>query len=73
MSTHLYLAKANNNLISHCACPDALVTFPPQIDCPWCGCGWLFTCIECRKAFVFERAIESDSPWHELARRDLTN
>jgi hypothetical protein len=73
MSSHLYLTKANNDVISHCSCTDALVTFPSQMDCPWCGCGWLFTCIECRKAFVFARAIETDQTWEDLARRDLTN
>ena len=73
MSKHLYLAKANNKLISHCSCSAALVTYPPQVDCPWCGCGRLFTCMECRKAFIFARAIETDWSWQELARRDLTN
>lgn len=48
------------------------MTFPPQMDCPWCGCGWLFSCIDCRKAFTFATAVETDEPWEELARRDIT-
>ena len=70
MST-LYLAKANDELISECQCESALATYPPQMDCPWCGCGWLFTCIECRKAFTFAKAVTVEDPLEELARRDI--
>ena len=72
-SSHIYLAKANNELISHCRCvgEDVVVTSPAQLDCPWCGCGWLFSCMKCRKAFTFAVGIETDVPWEELARRDL--
>ena len=75
MSTesHRYLRKANNDLVSHCDCDnaEALITFPPQMDCPWCGCGWLFTCIQCRKAFTFAEAVETDVAWDDLAHIDL--
>jgi hypothetical protein len=73
MSSHIYLTKDNANLTCHCKCDNALITFPPQMDCPWCGCGWLFTCIECRKAFTFARGVEVDESWEDLAVRDLTN
>ena len=73
MSRHVYLIKDNDDLISHCDCEMAYITFPPQMDCPWCGCGWLFSCIECRKAFTFARGVEVDEPWEELGRRDCTN
>src|SRR5205809_7865690 len=73
MPAHVYLAKDNAELVCHCKCPQALMTFPPQMDCPWCGCGWLFTCIECRKAFTFARGVLVDLTWEELARRDLFN
>lgn len=73
MSTHLYLVKANNELISHCHCEPALISSPAQMDCPWCGCGWLFTCLECRKAFSFARAIETNESWESLGRRDMIN
>lgn len=70
--THVYLVKDNDDLCCHCECDKALITFPPQMDCPWCGCGWLLTCIACRKAFTFARAVEVPESWEELARRDLT-
>jgi len=41
------------------------------MDCPWCGCGWLFTCITCRKAFTFAEAVELDTTWEQLAKEDL--
>jgi hypothetical protein len=71
MAKIIYLAKENDDLCSHCSCETAYITFPPQMDCPWCGCGWLFSCITCRKAFTFARGVEVDESWDELARRDL--
>jgi hypothetical protein len=71
MPPTLYLVKANNNVLSHCACAHAPITSSPQMDCPWCGCGWLFTCIACRKAFTFARCVEVDQSLEDLARRDL--
>ena len=68
---HLYLKKVSNELISHCTCDDAPITFPPQMDCPWCGCGWLFCCAKCRKAFTFAIAVEVNESWEETALRDL--
>jgi len=73
MSSHLYLVKESDELVCHCDCDPAYVTFPGQMDCPWCGCGWLFTCIDCRKAFAFARAIEVSESWEEIGRRDLSN
>ena len=69
-----FLAKANDLVISHCRCTtdQALITSPAQMDCPWCGCGWLFNCLTCRKAFTFARAIEVESSLADLARRDLS-
>lgn len=67
----VYLVKDNDDLCCHCQCERAYITFPPQMDCPWCGCGWLFTCTSCRKAFTFARAVEVDESWEELARRDI--
>ena len=45
----VYLKKASNELISHCGCEESRISYPAQMDCPWCGCGWLFSCITCRK------------------------
>jgi hypothetical protein len=70
---HLYLKKASDELVSHCTCDDAPITFPPQMDCPWCGCGWLFCCANCRKAFTFAVAVELHESWEATAMRDLGN
>lgn len=68
---HVYLAKDSEQLIGHCACDDGLITFPGQMDCPWCGCGWMFACVGCRRAFTFARGVMTDRPWEELARQDF--
>lgn len=68
-----FLKKANDDLISFCSCGDGRVTFPSQMNCPWCGCGWLFTCITCRKAFTFAEGVQIESTWEELAREDIRN
>jgi hypothetical protein len=73
VAKHLYLKKANDQLICHCTCEQALITFPPQMDCPWCGCGWLFCCAKCRKAFTFAVAVEVNESWEATALRDLKN
>lgn len=70
----LYLAKAPGpHPVSFCACsPDeALIAAPGQMDCPWCGCGWLFSCTLCRKAFTFAVAVETPFSLRELARGDV--
>ncbi len=67
----VFLAKANDNLISHCNCQETFNGAPAQMDCPWCGCGWLFICPKCRKAFAFARAVKCDLTWEQLAHRDL--
>jgi len=67
----VFLTKANNDLISHCKCENALIGAPAQMDCPWCGCGWLFLCAQCRKAFTFARAEEVHLSWEQLAHNDL--
>lgn len=68
-----YLKKASDDLISFCSCEDGRMTFPAQMDCPWCGCGWLFTCMTCRKAFTFAQGVEIDGTWADLARDDIRN
>ena len=68
--TIVYLKRATSGLVSNCKCNDGRITYPPQQDCPWCGCGWLFTCISCRKAFTFAEAVELETRWEELAIAD---
>src|SRR5579863_879047 len=70
-ATIVYLAKANNDLISRCTCDRTFIGAPSQMDCPWCGCGWLFLCPKCRKAFTFAQAEEVDLTWEQLAHNDL--
>jgi hypothetical protein len=41
------------------------------MDCPWCGCGWLFICSRCRKAFTFAEAVEIKESWEETADRAI--
>ncbi len=67
----IYLVKANNELISQCDCETASIGEPVQMDCPWCGCGWLFICSKCRKPFTFARAEALDITWNQLAHNDL--
>ncbi|MDX2172566.1 MAG: hypothetical protein SFY56_05555 [Bacteroidota bacterium] len=65
--------KANDNLVSFCKCGDGRITYPAQADCPWCGCGWLFTCITCRKAFAFAKCVQLETSHEYLAKEDLRN
>lgn len=67
----LYLVKASDDFVSFCRCKNALASSPPQMDCPWCGCGWLFTCMECRKAFTFAKAVLVPLSLEELGKADL--
>jgi hypothetical protein len=67
------LAKANNDLISWCGCEELVYATSGQADCPWCGCGWLFTCINCRKAFTFAVVTESELSLPEIFARDRSS
>ncbi|MES2933617.1 MAG: hypothetical protein V4805_09040 [Pseudomonadota bacterium] len=67
----VYLVKKNDEFISFCSCKESLVGDPGQLDCPWCGCGWLFSCAKCRKAFSFAVAAEINKTWEEVAAEDL--
>ena len=73
MAGHLYLRKANDDFVSHCQCDraDAWISSPGQMDCPWCGCGWLFICGRCRKAFTFAEGARIDEPWEETGDRTI--
>lgn len=70
----LYLAKSPGpHPVSFCSCPEneALIAFPGQMDCPWCGCGWFFSCTHCRKGFTFATAIEVPLSLSEIAEADI--
>jgi hypothetical protein len=69
----IYLVKDSDDLVCHCHCqPAPMIAVPHPADCPWCGCGWLFSCIDCRKAFTFARAVVVPWRWDEIAVRDLS-
>lgn len=65
------ITKANNDGVSWCECEHAVASYPGQLSCPWCGCGWLFSCLECRKAFTFGKMVQAEQPVVDLAKRDL--
>jgi hypothetical protein len=69
----IYLKKASDEVVSCCRCAEALINFPAQMDCPWCGCGWLFTCVTCRKAFTFAVGTETSEPLDSIGRRSLVS
>jgi hypothetical protein len=73
VAKHIYLRKANDDLVSHCKCAkgDALISSPGQMDCPWCGCGWLFICSRCRKAFTFAEGFDVGESWEETGDRTV--
>jgi len=64
------LAKANDDVLSHCRCEAPLASVPGQLDCPWCGCGWLVCCTNCRKAFTYARVVEVDTDYETFVRGD---
>jgi hypothetical protein len=68
-----YLIKANDEVLSFCKCHQPLAALPGQLDCPWCGCGWLVSCIDCRKAFAFAKVVEVDLTYESIVRRDSEN
>jgi hypothetical protein len=39
------------------------------MDCPWCGCGWLFICSRCRKAFTFAEGVKINESWEDTGNR----
>ncbi len=66
-----WLAKASDEGLSHCTCAASLAGLSGQLDCPWCGCGWMISCATCRKAFIFARVVEIDQSYEDFVRTDL--
>ncbi len=66
-----FLFKANDDVISHCRCVGAPAMSTGQLDCPWCGCGWLIACSVCAKSFTYGVIRETEVPVVELGRREL--
>jgi hypothetical protein len=64
------LAKANDDVLSHCQCATALASIPDQLDCPWCGCGWLITCTQCRRAFTYASVVDVETDYETYVQED---
>ena len=64
------LAKANDDVLSHCQCSTPLASLPGQLDCPWCGCGWLIGCTQCRRAFTYSRVVEVETDYEIFVQGD---
>ena len=41
-----------------------------QLDCPWCGCGWLIACSKCAQSFTFAEVRNTELSLEELGRRE---
>jgi hypothetical protein len=67
----LHITRASSDGVCFCDCKDCLMAVPDQLDCPWCGCGWLLTCDKCGKAFTFGKVVEIDADLDDLIRADL--
>ncbi|WP_137753483.1 hypothetical protein [Sphingopyxis sp. L1A2A] len=65
-----FFFKANDDVLSFCQCENAPAMSEAQLDCPWCGCGWMIACSKCTKSFVFAEVRETDIPLIELGRRE---
>lgn len=68
---HKFFFKANDDVLSFCTCVDAPAASTSQLDCPWCGCGWMIPCSQCGKSFIFAEVRETDIPLIELGRREV--
>ena len=68
---HKFFFKANDDVLSHCRCEDASAMSSGQLDCPWCGCGWMIACSQCTKSFTFAEVRETETPLIELGRREV--
>jgi hypothetical protein len=66
-----FLFKASDAGISHCRCVDTPAMSTSQLDCPWCGCGWMIPCSRCGKSFTYAEVRKTDIPLHVLGRREV--
>lgn len=69
-----WIVKASDEGVSCCSCAEALARLPgaDQLDCPWCGCGWLFSCASCGLAFTYGRIAEVETWPTQIAHDMLT-
>jgi hypothetical protein len=67
------LIKANDDLVSWCKCAWPAYASSGQLDCPWCGCGWLFTCASCRRAFTFAKVVYAEVPLRQIMQQERSS
>lgn len=68
---YLHLERSSTDGLCFCECERALVAVPDQLGCPWCGCGWLFSCAFCGKAFTYAKPVSVNTPLAEIVERDF--
>mgnify|MGYP003649147198 FL=1 len=66
-----FFFKANDDVLSYCSCTGQPAMSSGQLDCPWCGCGWMIACSKCTKSYTFAEVRETDVPMEELGRREV--
>lgn len=66
-----FFFKANDDVLSFCSCEGQPAMSTGQLDCPWCGCGWMISCSKCTKSFIFAEVRETDLLLEELGRREV--
>jgi predicted ABC-type ATPase len=62
-----HLIKAYKKGICHCKCKLAFASIESQLSCPWCGCGWLFTCTRCGLAFTYAKVVDLPDDYRAVA------
>lgn len=68
---YVHLERSSTDGVCFCECPRALVAVPDQRDCPWCGCGWLFCCAQCGRAFTYARPVVVHRPLRQIVEQDM--
>lgn len=67
-----FIFKANDDVLSFCECESGIPAMSSeQMDCPWCGCGWLISCSKCRKAFTFAVVRETELSLFEIGKNEV--
>lgn len=66
-----FFFKANDDVLSFCSCEGEPAMSTGQLDCPWCGCGWMIACSKCSKSFIFAEVRETELSLLELGRREV--
>ncbi len=68
---YVHLERSSRDGVCLCECPRALVGMPGQMDCPWCGCGWLFNCAACGRSFTYAKPVWISMPLGQIVEQDM--